>query len=302
MFEFFNKFIGHMYGPYFLIFYAAYIAILYFACKYSFYIIDKSNDREVPHIPKEPDPYIVAYIRNGPKEVIKCVLFSLIERKYLIVNTAKTTLKVAKKHPPIENLINLEAVVFDFMVVKSEIGEMIESAALQIQVENLCKQNELLKKHDDLVIGKNLRVFENIKGIAGFLVLALGAYKFIMAVLSGHSNVFFLMILGVVGLIIIFNIKPNSFSSKRGKLFIKDLETVYYSKYEQGANFVSPYNQLLLASIFGFQFLYGKGYKYLEIYRSPTYNNYGGGSGSSCSSSCGSSCGGGCGGGCGGCS
>ena len=60
--------IANMYGPAFLVFYAAVIAVAFLGCAaYIRSIEPKSADREIP---RSIDPYEIAYLRGGASRVL----------------------------------------------------------------------------------------------------------------------------------------------------------------------------------------------------------------------------------------
>lgn len=297
--ELLDRYIGHMYGPNFLALYLIVIFILYKLCRNIYLFVDRTSADEAPRIPSEPDPYVIAFLRKGPREVVKVILFNLLERGYVMASTSKSSLMQKKQHPPADNLVPIERMVFDWLKSSTRIEHILNSRSRMAEVEKLCTGSGFLTTHDDLYLSEDkMKAFRYARYFSILLIALLGLYKLQRALSTGHSNVFFLVVIGVVSLVVFFSMEFNARASRKGAKFIKDLETLYYPKYQQGLG-ESSYNHLLLASIFGFHLLHERGYSFLDAY--PGNQTGWGSGGSGCSSGCGSSCGGGCGGGCGGC-
>lgn len=99
-----NNPISHMYGPHFLWFYGAVIFVTVTICK----LVLQGNflSSSSVKIPDRPDPYELAYLRDGEKAVIKLVCFELVQQGYLQVkndwierypNTSDSDLKPIEK-------------------------------------------------------------------------------------------------------------------------------------------------------------------------------------------------------------
>jgi hypothetical protein len=143
----------------------------------------------------------------------------------------------------------------------------------------------------------------------------LGLYKFIAALNHGRSNVLFLVLAGIIGLIVVYFFAKPARITKLGKSYLAQLETAFdrlrtrvqSSKVAQSATFAGFDPVLLSVGIFGSSVLAGSIYNdHNEAFQKSQAGSW---SGSSCGSGCnsstcssggdgGSSCGGG---GCGGC-
>jgi hypothetical protein len=96
-----NNPIAQMYGPYFLIFYGTVISIKAIAA--NLFLQDKTNNKLKPlSIPQEPNPYEIAYTIAGEKEVLKLIVFSLIQRGYLEVD--RQLIQQVRTHGDLVNL------------------------------------------------------------------------------------------------------------------------------------------------------------------------------------------------------
>jgi uncharacterized protein (TIGR04222 family) len=296
-----DNFIANMYGPTFLLFYGSIIVILLIVCSRSNIFFDKTDQEPELKVPSEPDPYFVAFLRGGEVEVLKIVLYSLIAKGYLIVSTAKTSVKPKKNHPPVENLIPLEKDVFNY-VNSTTIISLANNERLLLDVAGRCNELVNSKNHKELIFENTYKEkSDQIRFACSAFIVLLGGYKLLVALSKGHSNVLFLIMFCIVGIILISKFVPIPRLTKKGEKFLENLKIAFQSKHDKGGNGHTPYYLLLLAGIFGFSILSAQGYSYIDsnIRKYSNWNSSGCGSG--CGSGGGSCGGGGCGGGCGGC-
>lgn len=294
-----DNFITQMNGPSFLLLYACVISAAYVFCNLSHYFIDHTSPEMAPKIPAEPDPYLIAYLRAGSRETIQLILFSLLEREYIISSTGKSSIKQKKGHPAIKNLSEIEKVVFDEVKTSTRLEDVIDSKKIQEELADLCKDSALLKNDPELLMDqKILNRFEFVCKIVSCFIILFGGYKLAIALSKGHSNVFFLIVFGIAGALIINHLTYLPRLTRKGRFFIKNLQLVYNPSNIKEISRLSSYQQLLLAGTVGFVLLNDNGYAFLN-----TFPRRSASSGSGCGSSCsgGSSCGGGGCGGCGGC-
>lgn len=294
-----DNFISNMHGPPFLLLYACVILAGYLFCNLSHHFIDSTSREMVPKIPADPDPYLIAYLRAGSRETIQLILFSLLEREYIISSTGKSSIKHKKGHPEIKNLSEVERVVFDQVKNSTKLEDVIDHKKTQEKLADVCKGSTLLKNEPELLMDQNiLHRFELVRKIVTGFIIFFGGYKLTIALSKGHSNVFFLIVFGIVGAVIINHLTYLPRLTRKGRTFIKNLQLVYNSSNVKEISRLSSYQQLLLAGTVGFVLLNNNGYAFLNTFPRRSAN-----SGSGCGSSCsgGSSCGGGGCGGCGGC-
>src|SRR6516165_1964885 len=94
---FLHNTVADLYGPYFLLFYAAAIVVLIAAAYRSIRAVDRSRDLEPPEIPAKLDPYEVAYLRGGENEVTRVAIASMVQRGLLKITEEKRWLALTKK-------------------------------------------------------------------------------------------------------------------------------------------------------------------------------------------------------------
>lgn len=309
-----NNPISHMYGPYFLVFYGVVIVITAIGCKV---ILQGNGLHSRGEIPEKPDPYEIAYLRDGAKAVGKVVCLELMQKGFVRVKD-----KRIERSPQLYNVSSLkpiEKTFFDWLEhsrIASDVKYNFElkkglSKHCEIYKQSLVSSGYLNSEQKSYLVG----------GVSAFIILGLGSYKLISALSRGHHNVMFLIFMAIAATIWIGYISCPLYSriTTKGKQYLNNLKETFSGL--TGNLETSPtepdYNSSLLVSIFDFNNFKASGdyqdFVDLFVFK-PTYTFLNSNSsscscgtsvscGSSCSSgsSCGSSCGGGCGGGCGGC-
>ena len=158
-------------------------------------------------------------------------------------------------------------------------------------------------------------------GLLGTLVIAsLGGYKLLVALSKDHTNVLFLIVMGVISIISLIWMCQSPRLTSRGRAYLEKIQLALERLKDRAASVSSASadpSLLLLAAVFGIGVLDGTPYAYYpRMFQRAAASSDGSistwmsscgvsscgtsSTGSSCSSSsCGG--GGGCGGGCGGC-
>jgi uncharacterized protein (TIGR04222 family) len=112
----FDPLIGNMKGPAFLLLYILVIIAAFLAIKYGYKIFGKTPEKR-SYIPAQPDPYEIAYLRAGPKEVTELVVYGLLCRGYLESAVDKkghyAYVFHAKDYPRRSLLAPVELAIFD---------------------------------------------------------------------------------------------------------------------------------------------------------------------------------------------
>jgi uncharacterized protein (TIGR04222 family) len=313
---------ARMYGPDFLVFYSLLILVIVFFIRTIVpKIIGGNKEGEFKQkIPMQPDPYEIAYLRGGEREVALLGVYILICRGYLSVltNTDKSDVRVGKKKqtPTLDALTNYEAALLGIIGSKEKpINKLMSSSNTSGALKNSCKifreklnAEKLLPREDDEIS------FKRWKAGCISLIILVGLYKMTAAILHGHSNVMFIVVLGVAGCFSVFNLKINVLLSGNGKEYLEQLKTAFKPNKNLDISNQPLYYQQLQLAIFGMTLLDTTKYAYLGNYYKKNFDKNSvywdgpefssiGSCGGNCSSgsSCGGGCGG-CGGGCGGCS
>lgn len=319
-------------GPYFLVLYGFVIVSAIIVFKIVKSRLDYTGKMPLPPIPAEPDPFEIAYLRGGTNELARAATFALNQKSLVeITQNGKDIFiqQTAKANPP--NLKPLERAAFNYYAAPRKPKELFQTNGLKEVLQpfattyeaRLAAQHFLTDAATKSAIGKLSVAFA--AGVAGF-----GAYKLIVAILRGHSNYDFLILMGIVGSIILLVMSRAPRLTAHGEKYLERLQLAFEkfkfagidakaNRAPQPAMSFSAVDPVLLGvGIFGTTALVGSAFdNYNQAFHKTQQAQNSAGGSSSCGSGCGTSsdssscssggdggggCSGGCGGGCGGCS
>ena len=283
-------------GPSFLIFYIALAAIVLISVK----LIIDDGEGGAPRALPLGDPYQIAWLRGGTAEAVRIAVLCLTDRGLLAVSG--------------NNLVNWQSGQLTFVkepIERAVLERCAQSGTLATDVlkdpavEGACAsyrdQLERLQLTPDAgMLARRYRWF----AFATAILLGVSLVKIVIAVGRGRSNVGFLIILTVVGLLAVWFLVRRR-RTHLGNQMLNDLRRLFNGLWLR-AERIQPGSMtsdvMLLAAVFGLSALPATGFADLRrIYKQSA------GSGKGCGSACGSGCGGGGGGdgggggGCGGC-
>lgn len=225
-----SSFIADLSGPDFLKLYCGVIVVVILSfITIRFIIMNLNNNTTNVTHSTELKAYEVAYLRGGAKELLNLVIFNLINKK-LIIASKGTTIRIKAKHniSNIKLLDTLENKVLRMMPVKYSIAlkDLRRETTLVHDVEDYIEFKDKLRKQG-LLLSEGYRTFiRYLKAILITLVVGLGAYKLVIAVSKGYTNVFFLILFAVIGIILLANFGIPRLTN-RGKVYLKYLQNTY---------------------------------------------------------------------------
>jgi uncharacterized protein (TIGR04222 family) len=243
------------------------------------------------------DPYLLAYLRGGEREVIRVAAVSLADRGLLKVHDEQLfgANEVASNLP-------IERAILQRLTVATKFTTLFESAT----VRAACKEykDKLQQLHllpDDKLSGARM----NRLLLALVILLGVAFVKIIVATMRGRQNIWFLILMTVVLSYIAIRIY-NPFRTTLGDALLSDLKTLF-TPLKNRASMIHPggatAEAALLMAVFGITALPRTTFpivsQFEEKRKSMTWGCGATGCGSTSSSCSGGSCGGG--GGCGGC-
>jgi uncharacterized protein (TIGR04222 family) len=309
-------------GPVFLLFYSALAACSWLFLK--FFIrkrIDEKHAAESYSSAETDNPYELAYLRGGVKEVIKLAAYRVVKLKLFksMKSQDNSIVRLERKnHYTTQELNKPEEIIYSRCAASvNYLEEVMKYESVYEETELYCCsfQNKLRDKNllwDEHAITK-LTVWKIII-IAGLVLVALT--KIIYALSIGHQNIIFLFLLATISSALIYNTIKPPVTTKRASELLETLK-VRYDMQRTRVDGTDEQLEFLLAGIFGLTILEGTALAFMHPFTEMhmhinwfNWNNWdfstweislgscSGGGG--CSG--GGSCGGGCGGGCGGCS
>ncbi len=314
MYWFFNNPIADMYGPTFLILYLFVVIVTLVVARRLAAGTARVEDAFPLPLPSGPDPYEIACLRGGEREVARLALFRLVREGYLIVEGrgSGSMISRAAVPPGMAALSEIERSVFDLFATPRNAGEAarrLPSAILSrcMPYEEGLRERRLLASAD---VKERVRT---IKRRAMMVILGLGGYKLLVAFLKGKTNVVFLLIVMAVGIIILIRVCKSPRLTSLGRDYLDRMRTTFSAFKDRGGDYSTfdPQTLLLLVGVFGVGMLAGTAFDAIAatlggLYPSSTMGttfdddtDSGGGGGGCGGGSDGGSDGGGC-GGCGG--
>ena len=187
-----SNFIANMYGPRFLAFYLIF-------CSVVLYIVIKKT-KQINRAYKvssllsgKNDPYEIACLAKGQIGLLSVIVVKLIEKGFLLQNPYHTEQLIQNPEDPNPNLNPAEKAVWQCFYIPANIktAEHAVEPLYQSCITSLQKKG--------LVASKEQRNKIFLITSTGLLCsLALGMYKFLIALSRGYSNVAFLVIMMII--------------------------------------------------------------------------------------------------------
>lgn len=262
-----------------------------------------------PPVPQDPDPVEVAFLQGGVNQVIRMIVYDLVQRGYARLGSNDCITPTMKRPEPgalsamesrVLESIQAKPTAHDLFANRTQRRELL--AALQPIHDRLAAQ--------DLVKPESVKIWRTRVQIVGSLILlGFAGAKIYVALNTGHKNVWYLVFLcgaAVAALFVLCYVATRSHASRRGRAYLDAMKLAYKPRLDErllelGAPTpVKAFEgaSLFLIGLYGFSMLKGTSdAAFLEHFKRASGDG-GGGCGSSCGSSCGSGDGGG---GCGGC-
>ncbi len=305
--------IADMYGPHFLMLYGSVIVATLIGVRWGIRSADPSTSLPPLPLRSNPDPYELAYLRGGENEVTRLAIFSLVQRGYLELRENKkwwggAERRLAQATGPTDghDLSPIEKSVHRFFSLSQTAAEVFKADPLSLGLNGLCTEYETKLEHEDMLYPPQAQETARLIQIIGAsIILGLGGYKLFAALINGHSNVIFLIFMGMAGFVLFLLVSRTPRLSYLGRDYLKRLQQAFERmkvKAATPASGVPDATLLLLVSLFGVSMLSGTSYaSFGQMFGQSAAGS--GGCGGSSSGGCGgggsSGCGGG--GGCGGC-
>jgi uncharacterized protein (TIGR04222 family) len=313
--------LAEMYGPVFLAFYAAVVALTVAAVWLGRRALDWTGSMTTPAVPTEPDPFEVAYLRGGENEVARSVIFTLVQKGVLEVRQEGDDFLVAPATATAErrNLSPIERRTLDWFAAPQKVSRIFREDGLAPQLKPFCAAYEQRLRRENFLPTAEMLGGARLLRWAGASVLAgLAAYKILVALSQGRFNVLFLVALAAVGLFLVFRVSKQPRLTGRGRAYLERLQLAFERLKNRpavaggpsllatqplapvsnvagatGGPALAAYDPTLplLVGVFGVTALAGTQYDYFQqsFRRSAVNGGADGSVGSGCGSSCGSS-------------
>lgn len=284
-------------GPSFLVFYAAYAAmVLLMQWAYSRAGEDRAGSRGLNDL--TADPYRIAYLRDAVTETVRLAVVNLVDRNLL--SFEGTSLRATKTEQADFLRRPLDRAIIFRCASPAAMGAVLDDA----KVRAACAEYEQDLVRKGLLLDDEQRHKQRVCLLVVLLLLGgVAAARIVQTLSHGGRNFLYLIALAAVACWVAYRIYPRR-TSAAGSRALTSLKTLMQRLKGQVGRIAAggaTNEALLLAAVFG---IYALPFPFIEqIFPKPRQSDSGGSSdsgyGSSCSSDSGG--GGGCGGGGGGC-
>ena len=233
MFAQMNNPIADMRGPDFLALYFVVTAVTIVLARIASRLGDHA-DPTPPPIPRNPDPYEIAYLRGGAREVTHVAIVELIQRGFLEVwnpsgiPDSSSSIRAAEKHPDTRHLNPLERIAFDFFARPRSGKEIFTIGGLPHELERHCADRRDTLLEQGLLLTPAGLTRASLAWTAGAAVIVgLGGYKLSVALSKGKHNVGGLLVIGVIGLIALSVAVIRPRITRRGRNYLEQLRRAF---------------------------------------------------------------------------
>lgn len=315
-------------GPAFLVLFATFSVLTLLVLGLLKTNLDRTDKLPIPAIPPEIDPYEVAFLRGGPNELARSIVFSLLQKELLVIDGGETASVIKRTEQSADNfrLETIERVALNWFGVGRDAKSLFDAKlGLVKQLEKYTHKYEMDLSNRQFIMPENIhaKASRNARIAAG-LIVSVGGFKVVTAILLGSFNIVFAIIISIVGFFIAMTMGKMPKVTKLGRQYLDRLNLAFSDlKYKSQAPYIGNNPRpalaeggyagvdplLLSVGIFGTGILAGTAFSgYNDTFARAQKQQEAGWGGGGCGSSCGSSCSSGgdggssCGGGCGGCS
>lgn len=243
--------LAEMYGSKFLLLYGVVIAIMLGVCWLMVSVADSTKNLPLPLVPADLDPYEIAYLGGAERQITQLAVFNLIQRRYLRLN--KEHIERSPNYPNIEILSPLEQEIFAWFTKPRTAAEV--EFALPSKIQQHCQvYKQILQNQQLLYLPEWRTTAQQFSLIGGVIILSLGGYKFLVALINGHHNVEFLISMTVFAFIML---RVICYSPPRlsylGQKYLQQLQDVFDQFNHKSKNGIPPLTSqyALLVAIFG---------------------------------------------------
>ncbi|PPD43660.1 MAG: TIGR04222 domain-containing membrane protein [Methylocystis sp.] len=297
-------------GPEFLNVFGVLAIIVLVAAWIAIRLADRTDVRPPPPVPQKPDPIEVAFLQGGVNQVIRTVVYDLVQRGYAAL-APEDRIVYTNKTPQPGELDPVEARVLESIQAKPKAHELFSNLTARRTLLERLEPVRARLAAQDLIKPDSVKIWRTRAQIFGTLaLLGFASAKIYVALSTGHKNVSYLIFLCIAALLALFVLcyaLTRKHASRRGRAWLEAMKTAYEPRLKEAVSHIgSPGPEarafegasLFLIGLYGFSALKGTSEEMFATHFKRASGDGGGGCGSSCGGSCGSGDGGG---GCGGC-
>jgi uncharacterized protein (TIGR04222 family) len=219
--------IATMPGPQFLILYGCVIALTLAVCRWMWQRADSTAELPSVLVPSEPDPYEIAYLRGGERELSRVLLVNLMKRGYLYVtNPKEQRIERTRRDLDAASLTRIERRLFDWFSKPRQVEELFKDASPQLEAD--CEPYRQRLESERLLAPPDAQdAAWRVRLVGGSVMVSLGAYKLLTALAANRPNVWFLIGMGIASLVMLAMLCPVPRLSNRGRAYLKSLQVAF---------------------------------------------------------------------------
>jgi uncharacterized protein (TIGR04222 family) len=253
-------------GPHFLLLYGGIIAAAFIISKSALRMCDASASRPPLAVPRDSDPYEVAYLRGGRDEVTRLILFNLLHRGYLRLAERVEAVRLlqAPDHPDPGALSEIERMTFDWFADPSQ-DPVSQMKSLPTAIQSHCSPYfRTLRREQLLTTPAVQQTARRIYHVAVALVLGLGGYHSVVALMKEQTHVLFPVAVTIAALLLLrITCKPTRLTV-RGQRYLWQLRQAlggHSARWQKVRADAGDPRLPLLVSLFGMGILSGTPYR-----------------------------------------
>jgi uncharacterized protein (TIGR04222 family) len=231
--------VTNIYSEYLLVFYAMAIAAVILACYKSVRSADRTGRMEPPPIPTRLDPYELAYLRGGEREVTRIAIISLRDRGLLQITESRdwssTDLVIRKsvdrgRKPEPGELSPVEACIMKWTSFPAVRRQIYEPGGIPDLLREMCGDYRESLADQELLAPRGMeQLGVRLWWIGSALILGLGGY--LLAVALAKAEPIVAVVLCPMALIGAIALAPACLEfpriSHRGQAYLEQLEFAY---------------------------------------------------------------------------
>lgn len=266
--------LADLHGPGFLVVYSIAVlmvlGIVWYLAKSNEWVTGVPPER----IPLNPDPLQIAYLRGGSSEVARTAIVDLHARGLLeldgsIEGVTRVRQTDGASPDAVARLDPLERAAYGYFENGGKtVAVAFRDPAFRAAIEQRCEKWREEFENRKLITTAAMRRSAPIVGIVGVMVIgAMGAYKALVALDRGRTNIGYLIIIGVVGIVMSAVLGRIGRLTTAGRRYISQLQDAFGAVREravspQPTSGYSP-DLPLGVGLFGTALLAGTAYSYL---------------------------------------
>lgn len=285
-------------GPEFLNVFGALAIIVLAATWLAIHFADHTGSRPPPPVPEKPDAIEIAFLQGGANQVVRTVIYDLVQRGYAALAKEDRVIPTAKEPQPGE-LDAIEALVLDAIQSKPKAHELFDNRAKRAELLKLLQPVRARLAAQDLIKPESVKIWRRRAQLIGALLLVgFAGAKIYVALTVGPANVSYLVFLCLASILALFALAyvlTRSHASRRGRAWLQAMELAYRPRLDTALVRLGSSHgmrgfegaSLFLIGLYGFSVLKGTP----DAAFAEHFKRASGDGGGSCGSSCGGSCG-----------